>query len=174
MRRARVVAVCVASVLSLCALGAGAASAAAPEFGRCLSHAGGKFTDAGCTTAALAGKGKFEWVAGVLKSKFTLKVTSGSSVMEPVAGTAVICTGMTGSGEYTGPKTISYGPISLTGCTAAGLECASTGAAVGEIVTSPLEGVLGTFVYVMQALQNAKTSIKRFRQMLFGARTESK
>ena len=37
-----------------------------------------------------------------------------------------------------------------------------------------LEGVLGTFVYVMQALQNAKTSIKRFRQMLFGAPTESK
>lgn len=37
-----------------------------------------------------------------------------------------------------------------------------------------LEGVLGTFVYVMQALQNAKTSLKRFRQMLFGARTESK
>lgn len=37
-----------------------------------------------------------------------------------------------------------------------------------------LEGVLGTFVYVMRALQNAKTSIKRFRQMLFGARTESK
>jgi len=37
-----------------------------------------------------------------------------------------------------------------------------------------LEGVLGTFVYVMQALQNAQTSVKRFRQMLFGARTESK
>src|SRR5674476_128613 len=33
-----------------------------------------------------------------------------------------------------------------------------------------LEGVLGTFVYVMQALQNAKTSLKRFRQLLFGAR----
>ena len=37
-----------------------------------------------------------------------------------------------------------------------------------------LEGVLTTFVYVMRALQNAKTSVKRFRQMLFGARTESK
>lgn len=37
-----------------------------------------------------------------------------------------------------------------------------------------LEQVLGTFVYVMQALQNAKTSIRRFRQMLFGARTEHK
>ena len=36
-----------------------------------------------------------------------------------------------------------------------------------------LEGVFGTFVYVMQALQSAKTSVKRFRQMLFGARTES-
>ncbi len=36
-----------------------------------------------------------------------------------------------------------------------------------------LEGVLGTFVYMMRALQNAKTSIKRFRNMLFGASTES-
>jgi transposase len=36
-----------------------------------------------------------------------------------------------------------------------------------------LEGVLGTFVCVMLALQNAKTSIKRFRKMLFGASTES-
>lgn len=36
-----------------------------------------------------------------------------------------------------------------------------------------LEQVLDTFVHVMLALQNAKTSIKRFRQMLFGVRTES-
>lgn len=37
-----------------------------------------------------------------------------------------------------------------------------------------LEGVLGTFVYVMLKLQNAKTSIKKFQRMLFGARTEHK
>lgn len=37
-----------------------------------------------------------------------------------------------------------------------------------------LEGVLGTFVFVMLKLQNAKTSIKRFQHMLFGARTEHK
>jgi hypothetical protein len=37
-----------------------------------------------------------------------------------------------------------------------------------------LERVFGTFVYVMLSLQSAKTSIKRFRQMLFGARTEHK
>lgn len=37
-----------------------------------------------------------------------------------------------------------------------------------------LEGVLGTFVFVMLKMQNAKTSIKRLQQMLFGARTESK
>lgn len=37
-----------------------------------------------------------------------------------------------------------------------------------------LQGVLTTFSYVMRALQNAKTSLKRFRQMLFGAKTESK
>jgi hypothetical protein len=37
-----------------------------------------------------------------------------------------------------------------------------------------LEQVLQTFAYVMVSLQNAKTSIKRLRQMLFGARTEHK
>lgn len=37
-----------------------------------------------------------------------------------------------------------------------------------------LEAVLGTFVYVMQLLQNTKSSLRRFRQMLFGARTENK
>ena len=37
-----------------------------------------------------------------------------------------------------------------------------------------LEGVFGTFVFVMLTLQNAKTSIKRLQQMLFGARTERK
>jgi transposase len=37
-----------------------------------------------------------------------------------------------------------------------------------------LERVLGTFVFVMLTLQNAKTSIRRFRQILFGSRTESK
>jgi hypothetical protein len=37
-----------------------------------------------------------------------------------------------------------------------------------------LEGVLGTFAYVMLKLQNAKTSIKRLHKALFGARTEHK
>ena len=36
------------------------------------------------------------------------------------------------------------------------------------------EGVLGTFVHVMLGLQNAKTSIKRLRHMIFGAPTESR
>ncbi|MBK7953390.1 MAG: IS66 family transposase [Candidatus Accumulibacter sp.] len=37
-----------------------------------------------------------------------------------------------------------------------------------------LRQVLATFVFVMQALQNAKTSLTRFRKRLFGASTESK
>ncbi|MEI6987403.1 MAG: transposase [Rhodospirillaceae bacterium] len=36
-----------------------------------------------------------------------------------------------------------------------------------------LIGILATFSYVMRSLQDAKTSIKRFRNMLFGASTES-
>jgi hypothetical protein len=35
-----------------------------------------------------------------------------------------------------------------------------------------LEGVLATFTYLIEALQNARSSIKRLRQMLFGAPTE--
>src|SRR5664280_1451853 len=35
-----------------------------------------------------------------------------------------------------------------------------------------LEGVLATFLYVMLKLQNAKSSIKRLRGMLFGHKTE--
>jgi transposase len=37
-----------------------------------------------------------------------------------------------------------------------------------------LSQILATFVFVMQALQNARTSLTRFRKMLFGAPTESK
>ena len=36
-----------------------------------------------------------------------------------------------------------------------------------------LEGVLGSFVYLMRAVQDAKISIRRLQQMMFGARTES-
>src|ERR1035441_3693268 len=36
-----------------------------------------------------------------------------------------------------------------------------------------LANVLATFAYVMEQLQNAKTTLKRFRHMLFGKRTES-
>ncbi|MEF8700835.1 MAG: IS66 family transposase [Candidatus Accumulibacter sp. UW20] len=37
-----------------------------------------------------------------------------------------------------------------------------------------LSQILSTFVFVMQALQNTKLSLARFRQMVFGAPTESK
>jgi transposase len=37
-----------------------------------------------------------------------------------------------------------------------------------------LEGVFGTFEFVMLKLQNAKTSMRRLQRMLFGARTELK
>ena len=37
-----------------------------------------------------------------------------------------------------------------------------------------LEAVLNTFAFTMESLQNAKTSIKRLRAMLFGASTESR
>ena len=51
---------------------------------------------------------------------------------------------------------------------------ARTRAALSTQQYELLKGVLGTFVYVMLGLQNAKTSIERLRHMIFGAPTESK
>ncbi len=128
------------------------AQAALPEVGRCVvaeSTGEGKgkvfhgaYEDKGCTTEVLGHEGKYEWITGAAKAKFTAK--SGLSTLEGAGGAAVACKSSSVAGEYTGPKTVS-GSVTFKGCkTVAGKEaCQSNGAAAGEMVADGLTGGLG-------------------------------
>jgi len=128
------------------------AQAALPEVGRCVvaeSTGEGKgevfhgaYEDKGCTTEVLGHEGKYEWITGAAKAKFTAK--SGLSMLEGTGGAAVACKSSSVAGEYTGPKTVA-GSVTFKGCkTVAGKEaCQSNGAAAGEILANGLTGGLG-------------------------------
>ena len=118
-------------------------TAGPPEFGRCVAVVSGhgKYATAGCTTTG--GKDGYEWESGVEKTGFTTKQTSPAITLETVGKTKVICKGETGTGNYTGTKTVGAVHLTLTGCETADRKCAVPGAAAGEIVADPLEGLLG-------------------------------
>ncbi len=132
-----------AAVLAGCAL-AGQASAAAPEFGRCVRVATGtgSYTTGKCTTQ---GAGSFEWLPGAgAMNKFTLKPVTGTIVMldETRKGVKLTCTSLTADGEYTGPTSVALS-TRLNGCKTSGGACNSARADEEEIALEPLQGVLG-------------------------------
>lgn len=65
--------------------------------------------------------------------------------IQTVSGAEVICGGFSGSGDYSGPKSLSDVVYRLVECemTSVPFECTSSGAGEGEIVTSELSGTLG-------------------------------
>jgi hypothetical protein len=128
------------------------AQAALPEVGRCaLAESTGEgkskvfhgaYEDKGCTTEVLGHEGRYEWITGAAKAKFTAK--SGLSTLAGAGGAAVACNSSSVSGEYTGAKTVAA-TVTFKGCkTVAGKAvCQSNGAAAGEMVASGLTGGLG-------------------------------
>ncbi len=118
--------------------------ASPPEFGRCVAvgNGNGKYSSSGCTTRG--GKDGYEWDTGVATPHFKTKLASGSITLESaVKVSKVTCTGESSGGEYTGVRTVGSMTVTLTGCAHGSEECASTGAAAGEIITRALEGELG-------------------------------
>lgn len=125
-------------------------SSGPPEFGRCIKTTGGIYEDAGCTTVGSASGKSFEWYAAfgsaqpLEKTGFTNAIKEGTiAELETVEGSLVTCTGESGTGKYTGNKTIGSVIVTFTGCSAFSVSCNSEGAAAGTIVTYSLEGVLG-------------------------------
>lgn len=142
MKRLKVRGLCVVAML---AITAGAASASAfaapPEIGRCVSHAGGKYTNNVCTQLAKSGKtGSFEWESGALKNKFT--GSGGVATLETEHSVKVSCKTETSDGEYTSSKTVGSVLVVFTGCESVGFKCYSAGAAEGVIAVNPLAGML--------------------------------
>lgn len=114
-----------------------------PEFGRCVKvgRGAGKYASSSCTSPG--GADDYEWDPGVLQAASTIKVTSGPAILRTSKGARVTCSGATGTGEYTGPKTVGGIVLTLVGCAMSGGEQCSSGVAPGEVVSSSLEGVLG-------------------------------
>ena len=116
-----------------------------PAIGRCVKtkvkHTG-EFETAHCVSAS-PGEGNYEWLEGP-GAKPNFKTTSGVTALEGVGGAKVSCKKSTGSGTYTGAKTLTAS-LKLTGCALSSSKaaCQSSGAPSGEIDTSSLNGQLG-------------------------------
>jgi hypothetical protein len=142
MTRLRAIGHCLLGALALSAVAAASASALeAPEIGRCVSHAGGKYTTNVCTKLAKGTKpGTYEWEPGALKSKFT--GVGGVATLETVHKVKVSCKTEASSGEFTSPKTAGNVGVKFNGCEALEYKCKSPGAGEGEIVTNLLAATL--------------------------------
>lgn len=115
----------------------------APEFGTCVkvSSGTGRYENNGCTK--LGGVRRYEWHPGVARAHFTVTLAAGTVAFEALGRSLVTCKTATGTGEYSGRKTLGGVTLTFTGCEQLGQKCTSILRAEGEIVTSPLEGVLG-------------------------------
>jgi hypothetical protein len=140
-RRVRRLGMVMAAAVVVGAVVASTAWAAAPEIGRCVPLAGGKYKNNICTKAA-KGKtvGNFEWEPGAVKKKFT--GTGGVGTLETVSLATVTCKVEKSAGEMTSSTTVGNVSVIFTGCESAGFKCTSPGAAEGEIATNLLSGRL--------------------------------
>lgn len=120
----------------------GTASAALPEFGKCVAAEGktGQYKGSQCTQTSAAGG--FNWAPEPTgAAKFS---GAGEGIaLQTVAGHKVACAGANLEGAYTGPKTETV-TLTMIGCEVGGLgqACESNPLKPGEI-ESQLEGEIG-------------------------------
>ncbi len=117
----------------------------APEFGFCLKVAPGTGAYANATCTKAGGKGTYAWqTSGIAGTTFVTHLSSG-----PIKLTAsnknltVDCRGESGSGEFSGAKTVGSVTLALSECFSASGDCTSSGHPSGTIAVNSLEGVLG-------------------------------
>jgi hypothetical protein len=142
MRRLRTIGFAVVAAVAMGVVSATAAMALeAPELGRCVALAKGKFTNSVCTKKASGTTvGTFEWEPGAVKNKFT--GVGATATLETIHKVKVTCKTEASSGEYTSSKTVGNIAVKFTGCESLKYKCKSPGAAEGEIKTRVLAGTL--------------------------------
>jgi hypothetical protein len=141
MRRFRSLGACLIAASMWASVAVASASAEAPEVGRCVAHASGKYTNSVCTKLA-KGKavGSFEWESGAIKKNFT--GSGGAATLETIHAVKVTCKAESSDGEFTSSKTVGNIAVVFTSCESLGYKCKTPGSAEGEIVTNPLAGTL--------------------------------
>ncbi len=144
------IATTLATVVAMACVAVSASAFAPPEFGRCIKnakHEGGVgYSDSGCTKHVEEGA-KYHWVSGPgAKRGFTasgsgvaLYVYSGRNHVK--ASPQVECSSASTLGEYTSSDTESL-EVTLSGCKMASASCQSEGESAGEVMFSPLDGLL--------------------------------
>src|SRR6476620_2168160 len=157
MRRIRIVGLCLVAVFAMSAVVAGSASAANPDYGRCIKEGPKKLNnydganctklaseDAGSEAEKLA-KGNFVWKAGVpAKAGFTAVLKPETiATLETKDGKKVTCKKLNAAGKYTGLTTVATTQTDFSECESAGIKCNTSGAGVGVIKVKNLEGELG-------------------------------
>ena len=122
-----------------------------PEYGRCVKVASGtgKYGTATCTTTTT--KNSYEWYPAlgtepIKEPNFTTAIKPSTKLLLETTKTKekIYCTGQSGTGEYSGRKTVTGVILTLAGCYKGTStdRCGSTNAE-GEIVTNALDGQLG-------------------------------
>jgi hypothetical protein len=165
VRHVRIATVCLVAACATCALAAANASAALPEWGKCVKlpatikgkerKAGkGKFANSNCTEATTSGEYEFEkGTEGIADTEFTNTLTTPDAVLEEASGLQVICTAETATGSLSGTKEVSGVVVRFKGCALNGsaeLPCENAFKSEapleyidGEIFTHSLKGKLG-------------------------------
>lgn len=150
MRRLATVACALLAVLVASGVAVGGASAAAPEFGRCVKQLEGGYKDGGCTKAAKAGeKSSYVWQPGAVGATFSDEVESGFTAkfetvpINKVAAT-MTCATMKVTGTVTSAKTVEARFL-LGGCKSKEFWCHNTEApeTEGQVESLELTGLLG-------------------------------
>jgi hypothetical protein len=153
MRRIRIAGLCLVAVFATSLIASSAASAALPEFGRCIKQVAvekkyaGNYSDSKCTKEVkgeeVAKKGKYKWEAGPgAKPGFT--TSGGTATLATKGGKTVTCTSEKSTGEYlSGDNKHESTTVEFAGCVSNSFKCTTEGKASGELVTNPLEGEVG-------------------------------
>jgi len=164
MRRIRIVGLCLVAVFALGAVVATGASAANPEYGRCIKvtpKALSNYDSAKCiklasadpgTEAEKLAKGNYKWFPAfggekpLVKTGFTAVLKPETiATLETKSGTKVTCKALNSAGKYTGNKTVKVTSVNFTGCESGGIKCNTVGKGVGEISVKELDGELGVY-----------------------------
>jgi hypothetical protein len=160
MKRMSIVGLCLTAMFAFSLMAVASASAAPPEFGRCLKQTGGKYENSGCTKVAKeASKEKYEWYAAFGSAKPLEKTgfkahqkESTLATLETVGGTKITCKAEENNGAaYTGNKTVGKIVAHFSGCETGGQACNSAGEPSGHITTFGLKGLIGYEKVVAEA-----------------------
>lgn len=149
MRRIAMIAGCIFGSCVVGMTAAATASAAAPEFGKCVqvTPKTGEYSGKYCLAPA-GGKGSYDWLpAPGEKKKVALNVEG--STLRSASGREIKCESGEGEGEYTSAKTTAITKLIFKNCKVAGAKtlfesfCQNIGAFRGEVTASELVGELG-------------------------------